>query len=99
MASHGHLRSVATTELGAAITILDGLLPEDQREGLAIAQRDVIGRDLPDFKVAVLAGALARVVEAQQEEIDALKAKDSAKSTAKRSSSSRSSSSTTKSKK
>jgi hypothetical protein len=77
MADYSYLRKVAARELDQAVDTLDGLLSEDPavRESLIVAQRDVVGRGDPDFRTAVLAGALSRVVADQQRRLDLLEGK------------------------
>ena len=68
MADHSYLRRVAARELDQAVATLEELLGEESeaRDSLYTAQRDVGGRGDPDFRSAVLVGALARVVTDQQ---------------------------------
>ena len=61
-----------------ALETLTTLLPEDdgehrEREGLQAAQHDRVASKDPVFQVDALVGALARIVAAQQQEIDKLK--------------------------
>ena len=76
MADYSFLRKVAARELDQAVATLGWLLGEDPevRDSLLVAQRDVVGRGDPDFRAAVLAGALARVAADQQRRLDALEA-------------------------
>jgi DNA mismatch repair ATPase MutS len=109
MAGYAHLNKLSAQVRRDAVERLETLLPSeadegDAREGEAFqaAIRDGVASKDPEFQVYALVGALSRVVERQQQQLDALEAKDSTKDStkgsAKRSSASRSPS-TTKSKK
>ena len=87
MAAHSPLRKIAAIERDNALSILDGVLPEDSpgREALYAAQRDVVGSKDPEFQIHALVGVLARAFEVQQQQLTELREALEAKKTAKRS--------------
>jgi hypothetical protein len=74
MAAPGVLVREQAIALQEAIQNIEELLGEDS-ERLYSAQHDALGRTMQEFVFAMVVSELARVVAAQQEQIDALEAK------------------------
>ena len=75
--------------MDSSVALIDELLMDEEdteaKTAVLHARRDVVGRTDIGFRVNVLAGALARIVARQQEEIAELREALAAKSATKRS--------------
>jgi hypothetical protein len=78
MAHPSVLAKTGAIERDEAVRILQELLPADEypdvHDNILAAQRDVVGRSDPGFQLAVLVGAMARIIEAQDARIREIEA-------------------------
>ena len=81
MASHQILNQRKAQAMAEAVQTTERLLGEDS-ERLRSAQKDAVGKTMQDYVFSMLIAELARVVDAQQERIEALE-KDLARSNGK----------------
>jgi hypothetical protein len=77
VAGHAYLNKLAAQVRLQAIETLKDLIADDEGgrelEALEAARRDAVASKDPQFEIVALCGALARIVEAQQAEIEKLK--------------------------
>ena len=76
MAGRQYLNRLENVVLDQAVGVIEDYLPEDAhdaRDAVMHARKDVVARADATFKTIALVGALARVVAAQQDQIDELR--------------------------
>jgi hypothetical protein len=95
VAGYAHLNKLSATVRDDALARLEALLPSEADEGgrregeaLEAAIRDGVASKDPEFQTNALVAALSSIVESQQQQIDALKAKSKRSSSSSRATSS-----------